>query len=297
MADAAQSVEKFSFGGLFTSKDEKRGTARNMYLQAAGIFKANQNFVNAATAYQRAADMSAANKSDIDVADDTQNVVQMLLKCDNFDAAKSACNKVLDLYMRSNKSSQAAKLCVMMGEWRPSSGGRPTEDQKRDQETYFEKAMNFYRQEGSRSTANELRLKIVASKATNGDLEGAAKAYEQIGKEVLDDQLLRTTAQKHFFMSLLCLIGNLRSNNLTEQIDHLRRKFEAFQDLDTQFNQYTQEYLLISGIIEALENEDVEKYEDAQEAYSEICAVDTLKARLLLQGKQALRAATEGNIK
>ena len=297
MADAAQSVEKFSFGGLFTSKDEKRGTARNMYLQAAGIYKANQNFVNAATAYQRAADMSAANKSDIDVADDTQNVVQMLLKCDNFDAAKSACNKVLDLYMRSNKSSQAAKLCVMMGEWRPSSGGRPTEDQKRDQETYFEKAMNFYRQEGSRSTANELRLKIVASKATNGDLEGAAKAYEQIGKEVLDDQLLRTTAQKHFFMSLLCLIGDLKSNNLTEQIDHLRRKFEAFQDLDTQFNQYTQEYLLISGIIEALENEDVEKYEDAQEAYSEICAVDTLKARLLLQGKQALRAATEGNIK
>jgi hypothetical protein len=292
MVEAGETADKFSF---FTSKDEKRANARQLYIQAAGIYKANQNFVNAATAFQRAADMAAANKSDIDVADDLGNVLLMHLKCDNFDAAKSAANKVIDFFMRSNKSSQAAKVCQTIGEWKPTNGSKLNDEQRREQETYLEKAMTFYRQEGSRSTANEMRLKVIERKVANGELEAASKEYEQVGKEVLDDQLLRSTAQKHFFMSLLCLVGNLQAGKLTDQTDQLRRKFESIQDLDTQFNQYTQEYILINGLIEALENEDIEKYEDAQDNFAEICAVDTLKARLLLQGKQALRASCEGN--
>lgn len=292
MTEAAETADKFS---LFTSKDEKRANARKLYIQAAGIYKANQNFINAATAFQRAADMSAANKSDIDVADDLSNVLLMHLKCDNFDAAKSAANKVIDFFVRNNKSSQAAKVCQSIGEWKPTNGTKLTDEQRREQDLYLEKAMTFYRQEGSRSTANEMRLKVIERKVANGELEAASKDYEAIGKEVLDDQLLRSTAQKHFFMALLCLVGNLQPAKITDQIDQLRRKFETIQDLDTQFNKYTQEFILVEGIIDALESEDVEKYEDAQDAYAEICAVDTLKARLLLQGKQALRTAAEGN--
>ena len=291
MAEGKETETKFAW---FAGDEEKRANARKLYLQAAALYKGSANFVAAATAYQRACDMSAANKSDIDVADDASNVMAMNMKCDNFDASRAACAKVVDLYVRSNKTSQAAKACQQFGEWKPSTG-KFTDEQRREQDTFLEKAITFYRQEGSRSTANELRLKTVERKALAGEYTAAAKDYEAIAKEVLDDSLLRTTAQRHFFMVLLCFVADMHPGRITEDTERLRAKFEWIQERDSQFHQYTQEFMLIQGLISAFEDLDVEKYDDAQARYEEICAVDTLKARLLLLGKQALRAAVEGS--
>lgn len=291
MQEANETATKFAF---FTSKDEKRSNARKMYIQAANLYKGSSNFAMAGTAYQRAADMSAENNDDINLADDLGQVMALQMKCDNFDAARIAAQKTLDLYVRQNKTSLAAKVCQMFGEWKPSNGGL-TEDQKADQESFLVKAMNFYRNEGSRATANELRIKMTERKALAGNYEVAAKEYEMIAKEMLDDQLMRATAMRYLFLSLLCSLASLKPHKIIDQTDSLRRKFESYQDLDPQFNQYTQEHVLLTGILDALDSEDVEKYSDAQDRFSEICAVDSLKLKLLLTGKQALRQAVEGD--
>lgn len=293
MKEADETINKFAF---FTSKEEKRVNARKLYIQAANIYKGNANFIQAATAFQRAADMSAENKDDLNLADDLGNVLSLHMKCDNFDAARNAAQKAVDLYTRQSKTSLAAKICQMFGEWRPSTGTF-TEEQKQEQDSYLLKAMNFFRAEGSRATANEMRVKMAEKKALAGQYEAAAKEYEQIAKEFLDDQLMRATAMRQLFMALLCKLADLKPTKLMDGVDSLRRKFESYQDLDTQFSQYTQEHVLMTGLIDALESEDLDKYSDAQEKFSEICAVDQLKMRLLLTGKQALRQAIDGDAK
>lgn len=293
MAEATESVSKFSF---FTSKDEKRATARKMYIQAANIYKGNNNFIQAATAFQRAADMSAENKDDISLADDIGNVMALQMKCDNYDAARVAANKALDLYTRANKTSLAAGICKMFGEWKPSTGSF-SDSQKEEQELFLQKAINFLKAEGSHAMANELVIKITERKAAAGQYEVAAKEYEALAKKMLDDQLLRSTAMRYLFMALLCHLANLKPTRIMDQTDSLRRKFESYQDLDTQFSQYTQEHVLMTGLLDALESEDVDKYSDAQDKFSEICAVDSLKLKMLLTGKQALRQAVDGDAK
>ena len=76
----------------------------------------------------------------------------------------------------------------MFGEWRPSSG-KFDDEQKKIQDQYLEKAMTFFKQEGSRSTANDIRKQMTERKALNGQYELAAKEYESIAKEVLDQEV------------------------------------------------------------------------------------------------------------
>lgn len=283
-----------AWGGLFTPCEEKRAAARNKFIQAATLYRADSNFINAVTAYQRAADMSHEIKDNRSYADDLSCVLNATMKCENFDSARSIINKLYVLYLDQNRTSQAARVCQMFGEWKLSIGNL-TQDQRKEQETYLEKAMTLYRNEGSLSIASGIHIKILESRALNGDYLFAADGFEKIGSQYLDNNLLQGAAKRYFFLSLLCQIAMLNPENITEQTLMIRSKFEKIMELDTQFNKYTQEYILISNLLTAFDNMDIDEYERAQREYSNICAVDTLKAGMLLLGKNALKKALDIN--
>jgi len=166
---------------------------------------------------------------------------------------------------------------------------------KRLTEEWLTKAMQYYRNEGSRATANDIRLKLAERKALNGQLEEARVEFEALGREALDAGITRGSAHKLFFMALLCVVGALKRDNLLEQGEILRQHFDDYTTLDTQFNEYTREHILVTGILRALEEGDVDVFSDAVQEFSDIGTVDALKARLLVQGKQALREHADGD--
>jgi alpha-soluble NSF attachment protein len=292
----AEAEKKMSGFSLFSSGEEKREKAHALLLQAATIFKANANFVSAGMTYKRAADIAKKNNDDISYGDDMSNAMAMMLKCDNYGEASKMGTEIVDYYDKTGKYSIAARICMQLGEYKPESAGLRTSDEVRTgTEQWLLKAMTYYRNEGSRATANDIRLKLAERKALNGDLEGAKAEFEALGTESIDAGLTRGMAHKHFFMALLCLVGSLKPSNLMEQGEILRQEFEKYTEMDTQFSEYTREHMLITGILRAVDETDVEVFEDAVHEFSEIGAVDQLKARLLVQGKQALRQAVDGD--
>jgi alpha-soluble NSF attachment protein len=274
MDEADKELNKFA---PFTSKDEKRDKARDKYLQAATMYKAGNDFANVARAYLKAAEMSEKLKQDMDVADDTLNAALALQKVKD-PAAESNFAKAVEIYDKNGKYSQAAKTCVSIAEL----GGEHSMD-------WFNRAVKYYKSEGSKATAQEIVLKMAVFHIKNGELNQARSIYEKAGRDALDDRLTRGGARKHFFMALLCLVGMISPTNIAEGVAMLEEKFHEFTEMDTQFDQYTREHMLITQLIAALENTDIDAYSEAMDEFDRICPLDDIKTKLLLRGKQALR--------
>lgn len=263
---------------LFSSKEDKAEKAREKFVQAATQYKAAGSWSRAANAYLRASDMATATKSEVDFISDTEEAAKMFKKA-NDPQANVLFERIVDLFDKNQKYSQAAKYCTTIAEM--SSG--------KDAIAWMDRAARYYRNDGSRVTANDVTQKMGDVLVKNGDYDEAAQIFEKQAKDALDDRLSRGGARKLFFMALLCHFANLNAANVVDGIELIRERFHEFQELDTQFNEHTREHMLVTELIDALEAQDIEKFEDAVTDYDGICPLDEKKQKMLLRAKQVLR--------
>lgn len=264
----------------FTSNDEKCEKARDKFIQAATQYKAAGNFLRAASAYQRASDMSQKTNCESDFISDCEEAGKCFKKA-NDSRSTDLFMRVVDMFDKNQKYSQAAKYCVQIAE--TMSGQEAI--------NWLNKASKYYRSERSTVTANEVVVKMAEIHIKNGNYDDARSIYEKLAKEALDDRLQRGGARKLFFQALLCQIADITGSNISEGVNELQERFQEYQDLDTQFNEHTREHMLILALIEAFENQEIEKYDDALQDYDSICPLNDKQMKMLLRGKQALRQA------
>lgn len=277
MQDGEKILKKFS---LFGSKTEKAENARELFVQAATNFKASQNFGRAAQAYERAAEMAEQAKSEIDYIQDCQDAAAMLQKAGDRRATEML-TRVIDLYDKQGKYTNAAKLCVTLAD--------DDHTKKEDKIAIYQRAIKYYKTTNSRASIAELTQKIAEVNISNNDYSSARVTFQKLGEEALDDRLSRGMARKYFFMSLLCDLASIAGHSISEGIENLKERFENFQDLDNQFTEHTREFMLIRDVIAAMEEGSIEAFEDAVTEYDNICPLDSVKAKMLLRGKQLLR--------
>ncbi|RNF25735.1 putative SNAP protein [Trypanosoma conorhini] len=276
MAEAEKSLKGFSLAKYFSG--DKYEKARDKFTQAATQYKACNNYAKAAKAYGRAADMSRASKNDVDVTTDLEDAARCYVKANDTKTAADLYAQVLEQYEKGQMHIKAAKTCVSLSEI--TEGAAPIK--------WLEKASTYYRMQGSRASADELRQKVAEAKARLGDYKGARELYELLARDTLNDAVLRSAARKLFFMALLTQLATFTKENVMEDVAELRERFEEYQELDPQFDHLTREHMLVKAVIEAMEEESVEKMEAAVMDYDKICVLDDLKEKMLLRAKQAL---------
>lgn len=276
MAEGDKKANKFS---LFSSSEEKYEKARDLYLNAATMYKASNNWDKVTDAYMKAGDMSKKNKEEMDLADDLHNAGLAMVKGKD-SRSEATFAQVVEIYDKNGKYTQAAKCCLSIAEL----GTESSMD-------YFNRAAKYYKSEGSKATASEILIKMATVHIKRGEMIEARKIFEKAARDCLDDRLTRGMARKHFFMALLCTIAMLTPTNIAEGTAELEERFQEYTDLDTQFDAHTREHMLVAGIVTALEELDVEQYSDAMDDYDNICPLDDVKTKLLLRGKQVVRQA------
>jgi alpha-soluble NSF attachment protein len=264
----------------FTSSDEKAEKARDKFLQAATQYKAAGNFLRAATAYQRASDMAQQTNCESDFISDCEEAAKCFKKA-NDSRSTDLFMRVVDMFDKNQKYSQAAKYCVQIAE--TMTGPEAV--------SWLNKAQKYYRNDRSTVTANEVVLKMAELHVRSGDYDEARSVYEKLAREALDDRLQRGGARKLFFNALLCQIAEMNGSNISEGVNELQERFQEYQDLDTQFSDLTREHMLIHALIDAIENQDIDKYDDALHDYDTICPLNDKQMKMLLRGKQALRSS------
>ena len=274
MQEAEKELNKFS---LFSSKESKREAARDKFLKAATMYKASSNFQGAAMAYSRAAEMSQLNKEEIDLAEDWMNAGTYYLKVKDVQKGEELLGNVVDLYERSGKYGQAARACKQIGD-----EGTP------NAEKWYARAIQYFRNEGSRVAANDLAIKIADMKVQHGEYDAAKDEYFRIAKGYTEETLTRGNAKKYFFLTLLCRIALVTPDNFMEGVEGVQQLFSEVQDLDPQFDKNTREHMLISALIIAFEEEDLEKWVDAVNDYDSIIPLDQPRQKMLMRGKHAI---------
>ncbi|RNF10965.1 putative SNAP protein [Trypanosoma rangeli] len=274
--EADKSLKGFSLAKYF--RGDRYESARDKFKQAATHYKACNNYTKAAKAYERAADMSRAYKDEVDETTDLEDAAMCYVKTNDKKTAAALYTLVLGQYEKNQMHIKAAKICVSLSEI--TEGTAPI--------TWLEKAAVYYQMQGSRASADGLRQKVAETKARLGDYKGARELYEQLARDTLNDAVLRSAARKLFFMALLTQLATFTGESIMEDVTELRERFDEYQELDTQFDHLTREHMLVSAIIEAIQEESVEKMDAAIMDYDKICVLDELKEKMLTRAKHAL---------
>jgi alpha-soluble NSF attachment protein len=256
MNDGEKIYKGFAF---FESREDIRSRAREKFLSAATQYKVNGLWYEAGKAYVRSSEVSIKNKSDIDLANDLREAGNCYKKANM--EFKEYYEKAIEVYEKLGKTKEVADLCVQIGD--------------------NDRAIKHYRNIGFETVANEISLKLIEAKVETMNFFQAANDYENYASKCLDSRLQRGSARKYFFLSLLCHMASISKTDMMESTERLKETFEKYKELDTQFNEFTREYMFIDESIIALENEDLDKFESACFEYDEICPIDKQRKILL----------------
>ncbi|KAK7202000.1 SNAP protein [Novymonas esmeraldas] len=279
MAEAEKKLKKHSW---FSSSDAKVDGAHDAFMQAATQYKAAGNFAKVAQAYKRASEMSQKNKSEGDQAVEMEEAAKAYVKAGDAKSAAALLKDVVDMYDKAQKYTNAAKACAALGDITMGDEAM----------RWLQQAVRYFRNQGAKVTASEIVLKMADVKARSGDYAGAQQIYDQLAREALEDRVARGNARKLFFTSLLCQLALMTAASIMEDVGVLEERFQEYQELDTQFNVNTREFMVITDVIAAIQSEDAEMFDEAVRDYDSICPLDDMREKMILKGKQALRERT-----
>ena len=127
------------------------------------------------------------------------------------------------------------------------------------------------------SLANKLWLKVADLSALAGDYFGAIDKFEKVAEASLGNNLMRYSVKEYFLKAGLCSLAT--KDNVTAQ-----RNIAKYAEKDPSFTGQ-REYQLLVDLSEAVQNNDVEMFQDKLAAYDKMSRLDDWKAAVLLQIK------------
>lgn len=270
-AGAKQSFLKSLFGSSSSSSED----AADMFVKAANSFKlakawkrAGDAFTRAAQLYEMSSDTSYDGASKYcDAAKAYRNVSP--------DKALEAYGDAIRLYTDAARFQQCARLSKEVAEMREEAG-----DAAGALESYTA-AADFYDGEGSKSNANTMRLKVAMISASSKEYEKAAGIFEDVARDALGNNLLKFGAREYLLKAGLCRL--CMGDSVGAQ-----RAVEKYGEMDGTFTQ-AREGKLLSDIIAAVDDGDVEAFTNVVYDYDSMSKLDEWKTSILLTIKKSVR--------
>jgi alpha-soluble NSF attachment protein len=214
------------FGGLFGGA-AKMEDAADLYVRAANTFKVAKKWREAGDAFCLAADVHMK----LDVKHEAGSVLveagQVLKREDP--------KRAVDCYL------QAAEIYTDMGRFSMAARYHNTiaeiyEGELVDFEqaiTHYEQAADYYRGEDSTGSANRCLLKVAHMSAQMQQFDKAAGIFEEVGRNSLENNLLRYSAKDYFFKAAICryCIGVEDVKDAVEGYKQIHPGFEGTREL------------------------------------------------------------------
>lgn len=280
MKQADRKLNSFSF----FSSGNKYEEAAEIYGNAAAQFKITKQFDKAGDAYLQAAEVSRKAKNEMEATDFYTQAAQAYRKV-NPEEAIRVYTLAASMHMDQNHFSTAAKIYKSIGEL-----SEEDRNWKAAIDAYA-KASDCYLAEDSNASSNQMLLKVAHYSALLEDYRRAIEVYEQVANASLDSQLLSYGVKEHYFKAMLCHLALSASSNshfghyeeLDAALDKYKSNHPAFED--------SRECKFIAQCIKAMQEGEVEKFQDALIDFDSITKLDDWKTSLLLKVKKGILAA------
>eukprot|EP01012_Entosiphon_sulcatum_P036212 TRINITY_DN46105_c0_g1_i1.p1 TRINITY_DN46105_c0_g1~~TRINITY_DN46105_c0_g1_i1.p1 ORF type:complete len:296 (-),score=67.10 TRINITY_DN46105_c0_g1_i1:20-880(-) len=270
MTQAERTLTKFSpFGN-------KHEDAKELFAKAANYYKANQQWAEAGNAFLRVRDCAVKCKFPLEAANALVDAATAYRKVD-VKRAVVCMQDALDIFDQGGRNGKSAKLAFDMAELFEKEEDVPNAI------TWYSKAADYYRQENSHTTANTCRLKVANFQALTERYDEAIDILETVARAYQDDGLLQGNCRTLYTVSLLCMMAK------GVPADTLQAKFEEYCDRDVHFNPTTREHAFVQGLIGAIADTNIDKFNETVDAFEAISPLDNVKERLILRAKSFLR--------
>ncbi|CAO3696352.1 unnamed protein product [Rhizopus stolonifer] len=257
--EAQKKLNSWNFpfmGSLGSSKYEE---AAEYYEKAGNMFKLAQQWKNAGDAFVEAAQLfQRGNSAKFEGSRAYDNAAKSYKRTDST-AAISAFNEQFDW----------TKKVVI------SELNQPNEAFKA-----YKSAADLYIANDSPAIANKCLLKVAQIAAELEDYPTAIEKYEQVAAASVDDPLLKWSLKEHFFKAGLCHL-------CTDDTVKSSQALANYCNMDVSFES-TREYTLLKGIIECVNQGDIDRYTTLVYDYDKLSRLDAWKTAVLLKIKKAI---------
>jgi len=149
----------------------------------------------------------------------------------------------------------------------------------------YRTAAEYYEGENAASSADMCWLKVAQFCGQQGQLDEAINIYEKVASNSLTNNLRKYQAKEYFLRAGICRL-------CTGDAIAARRALERYQEMDFSFMQ-EREAKLLDGIINAVEELDVEAFTNAIVDYDSISKLDGWKTSMLLKIKNQINEQEE----
>jgi alpha-soluble NSF attachment protein len=153
-------------------------------------------------------------------------------------------------------------------------------DDAKNSMDYYARAAERYSAEDSKATALGCQLKAGNLAAVVEEYGRAAEIFMEIIQAWAGDELKRYSIKDYFTRHGLCLL-------LSGDLVGAKREIEAYPSIDHNMSS-TSEYKLLMGVLSALEENDLEKFDEEVGAFNSVGLLDDWRTKMLLRLKQTI---------
>jgi len=272
----AEAQKKSKGGGGFFSflSGAKTDEAADLFIQAGNLFKICKLWKDAGDAFVRSAELhSSMGDQKHDTASNYAEAANCYRKV-NPQLAVDCLQKTVDIYTDMGRFNMAAKNHTTIAELYETEC--PDMEQCMN---HYQKAADYYKGEESKSSATKCLVKVAQYAAQLEQYRNAIKVFEEIACWEADHPTLKYAAKNHFFQALLC--------HLCMDLLDTQHALKRYEEVSPSFAD-SREYKLVKDLISALEQEDVEQFTAAIQAYDRISRLDEWHTNLLVKVKRSI---------
>ncbi|KAH3667016.1 hypothetical protein WICMUC_005363 [Wickerhamomyces mucosus] len=264
---------------LGSSQQYKYEEAGDLYIEAANKYKLSKQLGLAGQAFEKAA--NAQIKADSkDEAGNT--LVDAFKSFKNEDPASAA--RVLE---------QAIEIFTTRGQFRRGANFKMDLAQLYEEDLIdlpkalqaYEDAGDWFETDGAQALANKAFIKSADLNALSGNYFKANDIYKKIVKNSLNNSMSKWSLKDYFFKIVASYLA-------AEDLVAAEKYLDESLQLDSSF-QSTREYKLLTEIIRAVGDGDVEKFSNALYEFDQYSRLDKWRTTILLKVKDTIGADEE----
>ncbi|KAG1464543.1 hypothetical protein G6F56_005065 [Rhizopus delemar] len=138
----------------------------------------------------------------------------------------------------------------------------------------------MYTADDSPALANKCLLKVAQIAAELEMYSLAIEKYEMVASAAVDDPLLKWSLKDYLFKAGLCHL-------CTEDMVKSSQALANYCNMDLSFES-TREYILLSGIIDCVNQGDIDRFSQLVSDYDKLTRLDAWKTAVLLKIKKSI---------
>lgn len=243
------------------------------FIKAGTQYRLDKLYLEAGEAYMRAGDCATKLKNQGEAATAYTDAANCLKKVDMKKAAQML-QMAIEIQINNNRLGSAARLEKEFAEALEADGSIEEAIE------HFNKAQNYFVAEEQPQAAMACKVKVAKIYGELDKFDKCIDMYQEIGAAYASGPL-RHQAKEFFVRALLCRLALVTNDNRSEKAAEAAEAFENYLLTDVNLK-HTRESDFCEKVIQAVDDSDVDKFEDAVQELNELKLLDEWKTHVLL---------------